>query len=256
MATNVQEHLGELLEVVHEADQAIMGFYESQDFKTEIKADDTPVTEADIAAHNILMAGISRLFLDIPILSEEGDTDLNREIVQTERFWLVDPLDGTREFIARSGHFTVCAALIENDVPSFGIISAPALGVTYYGGESMGSFRKEAKSGDVTPIHVSSDPVGAVVGSRMFLDAQTTAYIEEHYPGSEILSVGSQLKLPKVAEGVADAYPRIGGPLHLWDLAAGHAILTGAGGTVTRPNGDPIDYHTQTLKAGDFVARS
>ena len=253
---NVHERLNELLDVIHEADAAIMQVYELQNAVVEMKSDNTPVTQADIAAHNIIMAGIARLFPGIPVLSEEGDAQLNKEIVKSERFWLVDPLDGTREFLERSGHFTVCAALIEDDVPSFGVVSAPALGVTYYGGTSMGSFRKDTGSDSETPIHVSSSRLGVVVGSRMFLNEPTRDYITEHYPGSEILSVGSQLKLPKVAEGAADAYPRIDGPLHLWDLAAGHAILEGAGGSVRRPDGSAVDYHAASLLVGDFVAEA
>jgi 3'(2'), 5'-bisphosphate nucleotidase len=252
---NVQEQLGELLDVIQEADKAIMEVYNANSAVVEIKADNTPVTQADIASHHIVTRGLARLFPDVPVVSEEGNKEVNIEIVQGERFWLVDPLDGTKEFLARTGHFTICAALIENDKPSFGIISAPALGVTYYGGLEIGSYKK-VRGQDAQPIKVSKQEVGVVLGSRSDLNEPTAHYIAKHYEGYEIAQVGSQLKLPQIAEGLADAYPRIEGPLHLWDLAAGQAILEGAGGTVTKPDGSPLDYHSATLKVGDFVAHS
>jgi 3'(2'), 5'-bisphosphate nucleotidase len=252
---NVQEHLGELLGVIQEADKAIMDVYNANSAVVEIKADDTPVTQADIASHQIVTRGLARLFPDVPVVSEEGNKEANKELVQGERFWLVDPLDGTNEFLARTGHFTICAALIENDVPTFGIISAPALGVTYYGGVSIGSFKK-TQDQEPLPIQVSQQRLGIVLGSRSDLNEPTAQYIAEYYKGSQIVQVGSQLKLPQIAEGLADAYPRIDGPLHLWDLAAGQAILESAGGTVTKPDGSPLNYHTETLKIGDFIAKS
>jgi len=250
---NIQEHLDELLNMVQKADQAIMEVYDAHAAVVEMKADNTPLTQADMASHHIISKELARLFPDVPVVSEEGDREANTRIVQGKTFWLVDPLDGTKEFLARTGHFTVCLALIENDQPSFGVVSAPALGVTYYGGRSMGSFKKPAGQ-TAQPIRVSGQKLHKVLGSRSELDEQTKAYIAEHFADAELQQIGSQLKLPHIAEGLADAYPRIGGPLHLWDLAAGQAILEGAGGTVSRPDGSPIDYHTATLKAGDFVA--
>lgn len=252
---NVQEQLGQLLDVFQEADKAVMDVYDNHSAIVEIKADNTPVTQADIASHNIVTSGLARLFPNISIVSEEGNRDANVSTVQDENFWLVDPLDGTKEFLARTGHFTICAALIENDRPSFGIISAPALGVTYYGGLEMGSYKK-IQDHEAQPIQVSKQRLGVVLGSRSDLNEPTTLYIAQHYEGSKIAQVGSQLKLPQIAEGLADAYPRINGPLHLWDLAAGQAILEGAGGTVTKPDGSAINYHSETLKVGDFIAKS
>ena len=252
---NVQEHLGELLDVIQEADRAVMDVYNANSAVVEIKADNTPITQADIASHEIVTRGLARLFPNIPVVSEEGNRETNIRTVQDELFWLVDPLDGTKEFLARTGHFTICAALIESSKPSFGIISAPALGVTYYGGLEMGSFKKEHGQ-SAQPIEVSKQKLGVVLGSRSDLNEPTAEYIAEHFEGSRIIQVGSQLKLPQIAEGLADAYPRINGPLHLWDLAAGQAILEGAGGTVTKPDGSSLNYHSDTLKIGDFVAIS
>lgn len=249
----IVEKLPSLLRVIDNAGAAIMRIYNAKSAVEKTKADNTPVTQADIKAHRLITFGFGRLFPEIPVVSEEGDQIKNRKLVKKNRFWLVDPLDGTREFLKRTDNFTVCAALVEKGVPTFGIVAAPAFDVTYYGGRGMGSFKREGRK-EAVPIHVSSVPVGKILGSRSNREDGTTNYINEHYPDSEILAVGSQLKLPYLAEGKADAYPRIGGPLHIWDLAAGHAILAAAGGSLTRPDGSAIDYQTDTLKAGDFVA--
>jgi 3'(2'), 5'-bisphosphate nucleotidase len=253
--TSIETHLSELLGVVHEADKAVMDVYNSHTAVVEMKTDHSPVTQADIASHHILTSGIKRLFPNIPLVSEEGDVQENRPTVQQKQFWLIDPLDGTNEFLARTGQFTICVALIEDDLPSFGIVSAPALGITYFGGPGYGSFKK-ARDGEPAPIHVANGRTGVVLGSRTSYNHETRVYVERHYPEHEVKAVGSQLKLPKIAEGLADAYPRINGPLHLWDLAAGHAILVGAGGSVSKPDGSPIDYHSPNLLVGDFVAKS
>ncbi len=253
--TNIKTHLSEMLGVVHEADKAVMDVYHSHNAIVEMKTDHTPVTQADIASHHILTSGMKRLFPNIPLVSEEGDVQANRQTVRQQQFWLVDPLDGTNEFLERTGQFTICVALIEDDLPSFGIVSAPALRITYFGGPGYGSFKK-AGDGEPVPIHVASVRTGVVLGSRAAYNHETSVYVARHYPEHEVKAVGSQLKLPLIAEGFADVYPRINGPLHLWDLAAGHAILVGAGGSVTRPDGSPIDYHSPSLHVGDFVATS
>jgi 3'(2'), 5'-bisphosphate nucleotidase len=251
---NIHEKLNDLLGVVEQADKAVLQVYDSEDLDVRTKEDKSPITRADIAAHTILMTGISRLFNGVPIISEEGDTEENKQIVKTSEFWLVDPLDGTREFISRSGHFTICAALIEDDKPCFGIVSAPAMEVTYYGGPAMGSYR--VKDGVTENIHVKKNSPGIVLGSRSALNSATANFIHENYPDYELRAVGSQLKLPQIAEGSADVYPRVESPLHLWDLAAGHAILLGAGGRVTRFNGSAIEYHNESLLVGDFIAKN
>ena len=255
MMTLIETHLSELLGIVHEADKAVMDVYNSHSVVVHTKIDNTPVTQADIASHLILTSGIKRLFPHIPIVSEEGDVQENSQTVKQQLFWLIDPLDGTKEFLARTAQFTICVALIKDDLPGFGIVSAPALGITYFGGPGYGSFKKAGNDGPA-PIHVAKDRTGIVLGSRSMLNHETSIYLERHYPEHKVKAVGSQLKLPYIAEGLADAYPRINGPLHLWDLAAGHAILLGAGGSVTRPDGSSIDYHSPNLLAGDFVARS
>src|SRR5437763_14662778 len=161
--TNIEIHLSELLGVVHEADKAVMDVYHSHSAVVETKTDNSPVTQADIASHHILTSGIKRLFPNIPIVSEEGDLQENRQTVKQQQFWLIDPLDGTNEFLARTGHFTICAALIEDDTPSFGVVSAPALGITYFGGPVYGSFKKVGNA-EPAPIDVDNDRTGVVLG--------------------------------------------------------------------------------------------
>ena len=134
-------------------------------------------------------------------------------------------------------------------------MAAPALGITYFGGPGYGSF-KQVENGEPVPIRVAQQRTGVVLGSRSAYNQETRVYVEQHYPAHEVKAVGSQLKLPQIAEGLADAYPRLNHRMRLWDLAAGHAILVGAGGSVTRPDGSPIDYHSPNLLVGDFIATS
>lgn len=251
----IETHLSELLDVLHEAALAVMDVYDSHSAVVEMKADHSPVTQADMVSHTILLARLTRLFPHLPLVSEEGDVEENRQAVKQARFWLIDPLDGTKEFLARTDQFTICAALIEDDLPSFGVVSAPALGITYYGSPAYGSF-KQAGNGTPVPIHVANERTGVVLRSRSGFNHETRVYVEQHYPAHEVRAVGSQLKLPHIAEGLADAYPRLHNAIHLWDIAAGHALLVGAGGSVKRPDGSPIDYHSPNLLVGDFIAKS
>jgi len=255
----ITERLPDLLEVVRTADIAVMGVYDSGNVAVEVKSDLSPLTQADIASHHILIKGIQELFPDVPIISEEGDAEENRVRLRSEHFWLVDPLDGTGEFIKRSGHFAICGALVKNNEPIFGFISAPALGVTYYGGKGMGSFRERVNSQKETErksLNITLHDPPVIMASLSDLDAATAAFIAEHYPDSPIERVGSQLKFPQIAEGTGDIYPRLNSPLHLWDVAAGHAILLGVGGTVTQIDGGILDYQNPSFKIGDFIARN
>lgn len=248
----VIEKLDEILRLVKEADKEVLNIYKSNDLDIKIKKDKTAVTNADIIAHKILTDGLRNLFPSIPIVSEEGDEEQNRRTIRSEYFWLIDPIDGTNEFISKTDQFTVCIGLIENNIPSFGIVSAPALGVTYYGGHNFGSYKLAGL--DKTQLHVPLNKVGIVTSSRSKINKRTKKYIDEHYPKAKILTVGSQLKFTYVAEGKVDAYPRLGSSMSLWDIAAGQAILEGAGGSVKRPDGSLVNYHSEDLLAGDFIA--
>jgi len=249
-----QEQMLALVEVVREAGDAVMEFYNSGEYTLVEKQDGTPLTNADIAAHEILTTGISRILKDVPIVSEEGDEAANRPLVLLSRFVAVDPIDGTKEFLDRTNDFTVCLADVENGVPIRGIIGAPAHDVIYFGGPGMGSYRIQGDE-QPEPISMQRHNPGIVLTSRS-VDHKTAAYMTEHFPGWEARVVGSQLKFPEIAAGNADVYPRLQSPLHVWDLAPGAAILTGAGGTVTRLDGSPINYQSPSLLVGDFVARN
>lgn len=252
---NIEAHLDELLATFRRADQAVMDIYRANSATVTVKADESPVTEADMASHDILTKALADIFPDTPVISEEGDAAQNRALLGSERFWLVDPLDGTKEFLLRNGEFIICAGLIEDGEPVFGVASAPALGVVYYGGPAMGSFKKQGEQA-AQQLHVTKEPLGIVLGSRLEMDNATRSFIDKHYPGSKVRPIGSQLKFTQIAEGLADAYPRIGSTMKLWDVAAGHAILMGAGGSVTRPDGSELDYRSANMLAGDFVARA
>lgn len=252
---DIPNHLDALLSVVADASDAVMEIYDADSAVVQIKEDNTPLTQADLASHDIISAGLARLFPDIPVISEEGDKTENVSYLQSDAFWLVDPIDGTKEFIKRTDQFTICLALVVDGKPIFGIVAAPALDTVYYGGPSLGSF-KIVGDQPAQQIHVSEQKLGIILGSRLHFDEATAAHIAEHYPDSKIEHVGSQLKLPYIAEGKADAYPRANSPLHLWDLAPGHAIVAGAGGTVTKPDGSPLNYRDESTKIGDFLAKS
>lgn len=256
----IQPQLGGLLACIDEAGEAIMAVYESGDMQIRTKEDDSPLTRADLDANRIIMAGLSRLFNGVPIVSEEADDAKNRRITSDEgTYWLVDPLDGTKEFIKKTGEFTVCVALIEDNVPTFGVVSAPALGgTTYYGGSQVGneSFKISRESASPHKITTRKNNPPVLLRSVSFLNDATKSLICRDYAGHRITPLGSQLKLTAIAEGAADVYPRAESPLHTWDLAAGHAILDSAGGTITRLDGSQLDYTTQTLGIPDFIARN
>lgn len=231
--------LEDVMALAIKAGHEILRIYET-DYAIEHKDDMTPLTEADMAAHHIIDAGLQKLTPDIPILSEESAKIPFRERQQWTRYWLVDPLDGTREFIKRNGEFTVNIALIENGEPVLGVVYAPVIRMSYYARRGAGAFRKE-NGKPASPIQTRrpcASPV-LVAGSRSHRGDSLNAYLErlEDY---EVISVGSSLKSCMVAEGSADIYPRLG-PTSEWDTAAAQCIVEEAGGRLT-------DTHMQTLR--------
>jgi 3'(2'), 5'-bisphosphate nucleotidase len=243
----------QLIAMLEEADRAILEVYNSNSFTVENKTDNSPLTEADKASHEIITKRLNELFPNIPIISEEGEHRDNVNTLQSEVFWLVDPLDGTKEFIKRNDQFTVCVALVKNKKPVFGMISVPVEQTIYYGGVGIGAYKK-VKDTDVEAIHVAKKPTNTVAASRSHLSDATREYIQAHYPRAAILQAGSALKGALVAEGKVDAHPTIGSKMSLWDLAASQAIIEAAGGSVTRPNGDEILYDNPDMLIGDFIA--
>lgn len=253
IATSI--NVNDVLKIVHQADVEVLSVYNNQpSLMVNYKDDLSPVTNADLNAHEVLSKGLRSLDESIAIVSEEQDDLANSSAMRANRYWLIDPLDGTKDFIARTGEFTICIALIEDGNPVFGFVSAPALDTVYYGGSRYGSFKQISGGNPVSLPKSLNDKV--VLGSAQHNNDATNKYIQQHYKGYKLLSVGSQLKFCYVAEGRAAAYPRIQHTMKTWDIAAGHAIIEGAGGLVTRPNGDRIVYESKSVYAGDFVARA
>jgi 3'(2'), 5'-bisphosphate nucleotidase len=221
-----------------------------------IKADGSPVTSADEAAEAVIRDGLAHLARPLPIVSEECP-DSRTLPAQSDCYYLVDPLDGTKEFIAGRNEYTINIALMSEGRPVLGVITAPALGLIWRGILRRGAERLEFTSGKALPphpIHSRSAPVGEliVMVSRSHLDPPTEAYLK-HLPHSRLIGCGSSLKFCRLAEGAADHYPRLG-PTMDWDIAAGHAILTAAGGLVTELDGSPLKYGTPDLRIPSFLA--
>ncbi len=230
LAISAGEHI---LAVYHRADGA--------DLAVETKADSSPLTEADKASHEHIVAGLAARTPGIPIMSEESAAIPWAERAGWQRYWLVDPLDGTKEFIKRNGEFTVNIALIEAGVPVLGVVYVPVERRLYVGLSGSGAHRRDG-DGAATPIHTRPAPAeGMVVAvSRSHPSAALTALLEQ-LPGCETRALGSSLKLCQVAEGAVDVYPRLG-PTSEWDTAAAQAVVEAAGGLVTRTDGSPLRY--------------
>ena len=245
--------LGPLLDIVRDAGDRILAVYET-DFEVNTKADKTPVTEADLLAHNAIVSALQRITPDIPVLSEESSKIAFEERRRWESYWLVDPLDGTKEFINRNGDFTVNIALIQRGEPIIGVVYMPVGGLSYYGSVGVGAYRREA-NGAERPIHVrvnAEDPV-RVVASRSHRGELLDGYLAK-LGAHKIVSRGSSLKFCLVAEGAADVYPRLG-PTCEWDTGAGHAVLLAAGGHVVDLDGKPLRYNgKESLLNPHFIA--
>ena len=247
-----------VIKLAHAAGDAILPFWRA-DVAVTAKADDSPVTAADVAAHHVLLDGLTALDPSIPVLSEE-DANIAQSIrAGWTRWWLVDPLDGTKEFIAGSEEFTVNVALIEHGRVVFGVVSMPTSGRCYYGGAGLGAWRAD---GDViVPISVRhSPPAGealTVVASRRHSSpAQELllAGLSEQLGELTLVSVGSSLKFCLLAEGAADCYPRLA-PTSQWDTAAAQGVLEGAGGVVLQLDGEPFSYPArESLLNESFLA--
>lgn len=215
------------------AGEQILELYRADSLVIEYKDDESPLTAADKKSHQVIVDGL-RALSDLPILSEEAADVPWAERRSWSRYWLVDPLDGTKEFIKKNGEFTVNIALIENGKPVFGVVYVPDSETLYYGLEKVGAYKMCGRRGDVAPIHVADVPVERqgwrIMGSRSHQTDEFTAFVEQ-FDQPEILFWGSSLKLCLVAEGAADLYPRLGLTSE-WDTAAGQAVVEAAGGRV------------------------
>ena len=279
-----EKHLLTAIKAAIEAGDEILDVYGTE-FRVDYKSDDSPLTEADRRAHNVIMEYLASF--GIPVLSEEGRDIPYAERSQWQQLWIVDPLDGTKEFVKRNGEFTVNIALVENGRPIMGVVYVPVTGVLYFADREIGCFRAEKPSAaDLmtveTTISISeklplADSVAlrppppalgssqsavsqakplTIVGSRSHSTPELEAFVEEkkqQYGEVEFISAGSSLKICLVAEGRADIYPRLG-PTMEWDTAAGQAVAEGAGALLLRhDNEKPLTYNKQNLLNPWFI---
>ncbi len=261
-----------ILEVINTALKAgkeIIGIYEDN-FSVQYKDDRTPLTEADRRSHKVIAEGLERISPNIPILSEEGKDIPYEKRKSWKRFWLVDPLDGTKEFIKRNGEFTVNIALIEDRKPTLGVVYAPALNLLYFAQKDKGAYRlkveedaltkEDLKEAERLPLYRNSNPekVLRVVASRSHMNEETRNFIERlrnRTEKVETLSIGSSLKICLVAEGKADIYPRLG-PTMEWDTAPAHAVALESGCEVhAYENGlsETLTYNKENLLNPHFI---
>lgn len=246
-----------LLLLAAQAGKKIMAYFgQEQKLNVQRKSDNTVITQADLAAHQVIFEGLTHLTPDIPVLSEEG-TIPSYEIRQHwQQYWLVDPLDGTRGFLQKDKEFSVNIALIENHLPVLGIIYIPASNVYYYACQNRGAFKRENnQSPTMLKTHpLNWDQVRVLVGR--FQTSSRLAQLFASMPGFTLSKFNSSFKLAKLAEGQGDFYPRFG-PTSEWDTAAGQCILTAAGGVLVDLKGQPLQYNTKnSLLNPPFVAVS
>lgn len=241
MVPDLHRLLLDVTALAREAGRAILGVYASSFTVTE-KDDHSPLTEADLQSERLILAGLRRLAPEIPVLSEESGQAPYLKRSAWDWLWLVDPLDGTREFVQRNGEFTVNIALVHDHRPVLGVVHAPVLARDYYAGEGIGAFRSDAAAAG-RPIRVVARDPGRVrvVGSRSHRGRSLDAFLARVGP-HEFVEVGSSLKFCLVAEGLADVYPRLG-PTSEWDTAAGQCVAEQAGARVLRLDGEPVSYN-------------
>ncbi|MDY7218408.1 3'(2'),5'-bisphosphate nucleotidase CysQ [Denitrificimonas sp. JX-1] len=236
-----------VLALVDAAGQATLAYWQA-DVAVDIKEDDSPVTAADMAAHRVLAAGLSELDANIFVLSEEDCEIPLAERQQWQRWWLVDPLDGTKEFISGTAEYTVNVALIEQGNVVFGVVGVPVTGEIYYGGAAFGAYCRD-KDGNTRHLHMrraSYDELVVVASRRHTSPAQEALldHLAHNVPALQLVNVGSSLKFCQMAEGAADFYPRLA-PTSQWDTAAAQAVLEGAGGEVLNLQGQVLTYAAQ-----------
>ena len=251
MSGATHELLARVAAIARRAGREILEIYASGELAARPKADASPITAADLRAHRLILQSLHELTPEVPVLSEEAVHTSFAQRSQWRGYWLVDPLDGTREFLSRNGQFTVNIALIEGHAPALGVVHVPVTDISYRGLPGVGAWRARAGT-PAEEIHVAAR-AGAplrVVGSRSHRGDSLDAFLARVGP-HELLPVGSSLKFCMVAEGAADVYPRLG-PTSEWDTAAAHAVVSGAGGTVSGLDGEPLRYNTREALLNPF----
>ncbi len=243
--------VSELIALTEAAGAAILEIYRTE-FDVETKSDESPLTQADLASHRTIEAGLGALTPEIPLFSEESELPPFEDRRSWSRYWLVDPLDGTKEFVNRNGEFTVNIALIDNQQPVLGIVGVPVRDQIYVGVQGQGAYRLSRAGDEPDRIELGGRPMDestplVVVASRSHGGERLERYLQslaDTYGSVDRTPVGSSLKLCILAEGEADLYPRLG-PTSEWDIAAAHAVLAAAGGDVWAADGSPLTYNSK-----------
>lgn len=244
------------VDIARQAGEKILEVYD-RGFDVDTKTDGSPVTTADRLAHDLIVARLAELDPDIPVLSEESAADSFQQRRGWTHYWLIDPLDGTKEFISRRGEFTVNIALVSESRPVLGVVHTPVQQLTHWAWVGGSAFRQQGpgiQQAIVTREHAGDQPV--VVASRSHGRGNLEKFlagVEQKYGGYELASMGSALKICVVAEGKADVYPRLG-PTSEWDTAAAHCVLDVAGGSIRDPQGRPLRYNKESILNPWFIA--
>lgn len=257
----MEELIGPVCDISREAGRAILEIYASGDFEVSSKSDASPLTAADLAAHNIIVAGLTELTPDLPVLSEESQQISFERRKTWRRYWLVDPLDGTKEFIGKNGEFTVNIALIEDGAPVLGVVYVPVKDVLYFALQGKTTYARRLENAVLMDIHVRSmrdrelakQPL-TIVASRRHGGEALAGCIErltDHFPDLGTINMGSSLKICLVASGVADLYPRLA-PTCEWDTAAAQAVVEAAGGAIVDINYQPLRYNQKEALLNPF----
>ncbi|MBP6659130.1 MAG: 3'(2'),5'-bisphosphate nucleotidase CysQ [Chitinophagales bacterium] len=251
--------IDKIIEIAINAGNAILEIYK-QDFTVELKSDDSPLTLADKTANEIIINGLKTINNSIPIISEENKLIDFSERKNWTKCWIVDPLDGTKEFIKKNGEFTVNIALVEYGIPVLGVVHVPAQNITYYAEKNKGSYKIE--NGNSTQLKIrrlAEDGVLKIVGSRSHQTPELLAYVEQQktkFANVEFVAAGSSLKFCLLAEGKADVYPRLG-PTMEWDTCAGQIVAKEAGAEVLRfDNNEPLLYNRENLLNPFFIVKN
>ena len=246
----IKKYIPLIIDAARDAGIKILEVYNSEDFGVEEKGDHSPLTKADQLAHETIVEKLKET--ELPILSEEGAKIPYEERKEWEYFWMVDPLDGTKEFIKKNGEFTVNIALIHNQKPILGVVYAPVLDKLYFGGEGIGAFKSENMDPQVR-LKIIENENGAkrIVASRSHLNEETKKY-NEQYKNAETVSMGSSLKFMLIADSEADIYPRFA-PTMEWDTAAANAVLRGLNIEVINMDDNmPLRYNKENLLNPNF----
>jgi 3'(2'), 5'-bisphosphate nucleotidase len=253
--SGLSELLPQVVQIARQAGEAVMRVYAEVNPAVEYKRDKSPLTQADLASHRIIDEGLMRIAPQWPVLSEESKEIPFDQRRGWQRFWLVDPLDGTKEFLKHNGEFTVNIALMEEGRPILGVVYAPAMDLMYYAARGAGAWK--AEGGSVEAIRISR----AAHGRTRVVTSRSHASIEDNLgqytsgdEACDFVTMGSSLKFCLVAEGAADLYPRTG-PTMEWDTAAAQCVVEQAGGTVTDLEGNPMLYNKPVLLNPGFIAR-